>query len=324
MSRPEQMPNSDSLPPPARRAESHAIETVRKFNRFYTRQIGLLEEGLLHSPFSLTEVRVLYELAHREQPTATELGRELGLDAGYLSRMLQSFAKRGLIKKSPSRSDGRQTLLSLTERGRATFAPLDARASHDIAAMLAKLSPGQQQRLFGAMRSIEEVLGEGRERNTPYILRSHGPGDMGWIVHRHGVLYANEYGWDEHFEALVAEIVAKFIQNYDPRREHCWIAERDGEILGCVFLVTHTKRIAKLRLLLVEPSARGLGLGSQLVAECVRFAKQAGYHKIVLWTNHVLLAARHIYEQAGFCVTHRERHHSFGYDLTGETWELKL
>jgi DNA-binding MarR family transcriptional regulator/N-acetylglutamate synthase-like GNAT family acetyltransferase len=310
--------------PSGAHSQTSAINTVREFNRFYTRQIGLLEDGLLRSPFSLTEVRVMYELAYREKPTATELARELGLDAGYLSRILQSFDKRGLIEKQPSASDGRQVLLSLTTKGRDTFSPLDKRASQEVTALLTRISPARQQRLFAAMGSIEEILGPQQAPAEPYLLRPHRPGDMGWIVHRHGVLYAQEYGWDEQFEALVADIAAKFIQKYDPKREHCWIAERTGEIVGCVFLVRHSKTIAQLRLLLVEPSARSLGIGKRLVEECIRFARQAGYRKILLWTNHVLLAARHIYERAGFRIIRKERHHSFGHNLTGETWELKL
>ena len=301
-----------------------ATAAVRRFNRFYTRQIGVLDEGLLQSRFSLTEVRVMYELAHRKQPTATELARDLGLDPGYLSRMLDAFRRQGLIDKHRSRQDGRQTLLSLTEKGRRTFAPLNARANEDVAALLSKLSPAKQQHLLAAMNVIEEVLSPPAVRQVAYLLRSHRPGDMGWVVCRHGVLYSQEYGWDERFEALVAKIVAQFIPNYDPQREHCWIAERAGEILGCVFLVRQTKTIAKLRLLLVEPSARGLGLGTRLVAECIGFARQAGYRSILLWTNHVLLDARRIYQRAGFRIIQRERHHSFGHDLIGETWELKL
>jgi DNA-binding MarR family transcriptional regulator/N-acetylglutamate synthase-like GNAT family acetyltransferase len=300
------------------------VGAVRRFNRFWTRQIGVLREGYLESSFSLTEVRVLYELAHREETTASELGEELGLDAGYLSRVLRGFEKHALIHKRPSEADGRRRLLRLTERGREAFAPLDARSRNDIGAMLGSLSVAEQERLVGAMRTIEELLGARPDPAVPYLLRPHWPGDMGWVVHRHGVLYATEYGWDERFEALVAEIVAKFIQQYDPRRERCWIAERDGEIVGCVFLVRESEEIAKLRLLLVEPKARGLGIGSRLVEECIRFARQAGYRKITLWTNDVLSSARRIYEAMGFRLVHEEPHHSFGHDLVGQTWELML
>ncbi len=300
------------------------VVDLRHFNRFWTRQIGVLRGGYLESPFSLTEVRVLYELAHREETTASELGEELGLDAGYLSRILRGFEKHGLIHKRPSEADGRRRLLRLTERGREAFAPLDARSRSEIGAVLGGMSIAGQERLVKAMRAIERLLSCRPDPVVPYLLRPHRPGDMGWVVHRHGVLYAREYGWDEHFEALVAEIVAKFIQEYDPRLERCWIAERDDEIVGCVFLVRESEEIAKLRLLLVEPEARGLGIGSRLVEECIRFARQAGYLKITLWTNDVLNSARRIYEGMGFRLVHEEPHHSFGHDLVGQTWELML
>jgi DNA-binding MarR family transcriptional regulator/N-acetylglutamate synthase-like GNAT family acetyltransferase len=300
------------------------VGDVRHFNRFWTRQLGVLREGYLESPFSLTEVRVLYELAHGEETTASELGEELGLDAGYLSRILRGFEKHGLIHKRLSEADGRRRLLRLTDRGREAFAPLDARSRSEIGAMLGDMSIAEQERLVGAMRTIERLLSGRPDRVVPYLLRPHQPGDMGWVVHRHGVLYAREYGWDEHFEALVAEIVAKFIQHYDPRLERCWIAERDGEIVGCVFLVRESEEIAKLRLLLVEPEARGLGIGSRLVEECIRFARRTGYQKITLWTNDVLISARRIYEAMGFRLVQKEPHHSFGHDLVGQTWELML
>jgi DNA-binding MarR family transcriptional regulator/N-acetylglutamate synthase-like GNAT family acetyltransferase len=300
------------------------VGDVRHFNRFWTRQIGVLREEYLESPFSLTEVRVLYELAHGEETTASELGEELGLDAGYLSRILRGFEKHGLIHRRPSEADGRRRLLRLTDRGREAFAPLDARSRSEIGAMLGGMSITGQERLVGAMRAIERLLSARPEPVVPYVLRPHQPGDMGWVVHRHGVLYAREYGWDERFEALVAEIVAKFIQQYDPSVERCWIAERDGEIVGCVFLVRASQEIAKLRLLLVEPEARGLGIGSRLVEECIRFARQAGYLKITLWTNDVLNSARRIYEGMGFRLVHEKPHHSFGHDLVGQTWELML
>lgn len=300
------------------------VAAVRRFNRFYTRQIGLLQDGYLKSPFSLSEVRVLYELAHRERPTATELRRDLGLDAGYLSRILRGFQKRGLLKRTPSEDDGRQSYLSLTQRGHAAFAPLNTRSHEDIGAMLAALPAPEQARLVQAMHAIEGILGAQPEQKVPYLLRPHRPGDMGWVVHRHGALYAQEYGWDERFEALVARIAAKFIERYNPKRERCWIAEKDGEIVGSVFLVTHSKTVAQLRLMLVEPKARGLGIGVRLVDECVRFARERGYRKITLWTNSILVAARHIYKKAGFRLVHKERHHSFGHALVGETWDLTL
>jgi len=300
------------------------VDAVRRFNRFYTKQIGVLHEGLLGSQFSLTEVRVLYELAQRKKPTATELGNELGLDPGYLSRILRGFEKRGLVEKTPSKADGRQNLLSLTERGRKTFAPLNARSHEEVAALLGTLSAVEQSRLVGAMHTIERLLGARPEPKVPYLLRPHQAGDMGWVIHRHGALYAQEYGWDETFEALVGEIAAKFIKEFDPKRERCWIAERDGEIVGSVFLVKKSARVAKLRLMYVEPKTRGLGIGSRMVEECIRFAGNVGYRKITLWTNSVLVAARHIYKKAGFRLVAEEPHHSFGHDLVGETWELKL
>ncbi len=300
------------------------VDAVRSFNRFYTKQIGVLHEGLLGSPFSLTEVRVLYDLAHREQPTAADLVKELGVDAGYLSRILRSFERRGLVAKTRSTADGRQSLLSLTARGRKAFAPLNARSQAEVAAMLRPLTAIEQLRLVEAVRTIEALLGTRAEPKVPYLLRPPQPGDMGWIIHRHGVLYAQEYGWDETFEALVAEIAATFIQHFDPKRERCWVAEREGEIVGSVFLVQRSKTVAQLRLMYVEPKARGLGIGSRLVSECARFARQVGYRKIVLWTNSVLAAARHIYKKAGFRLVREAPHHSFGRDLVGETWELKL
>ena len=303
---------------------ANRIEAVRRFNRFYTKQIGVLHEGLLGSPFSLTEARVLYELNHREKPTAAELSRDLGLDAGYLSRILRGFKNRGLIAKTLSKTDGRQSLLALTTQGRRAFSPLNQRSQDEVKAMLGNLSAAEHHRLIEAMRTIEALLGARSEPKMPYLLRPHQPGDMGWVVHRHGALYAEEYGWDETFEALVAEIAAKFIRNYDRRRERCWIAEREGEIVGSVFLVKQSNAVAKLRLMYVEPKARGLGIGSRLVHECIRFARQVGYRKMTLWTNSVLHAARHIYKKAGFRLVREERHHSFGQDLVGETWELDL
>jgi DNA-binding MarR family transcriptional regulator/GNAT superfamily N-acetyltransferase len=297
---------------------------VRRFNRFYTRQIGVLQEHLLDSPFSLTEARVLYELAHQEQTTASQLGEGLGLDRGYLSRLLRGFQQRRLIAKQSSPSDGRQQLLSLTDKGQATFAQLNARSHEDIGVMLSKLAPADQERLVAAMQAIERLLGPAPESKVPYILRPPQPGDMGWVVQRHGALYADEYGWNAQFEALVAEIVAKFVRDFDSARERCWIAEKDGRNVGCVFLVRRSKTVAQLRLLLVEPQARGLSIGTRLVTECIRFARQVGYRKMMLWTNDVLHAARRIYERAGFRLVKKEPHHSFGHDLVGQTWELDM
>ncbi len=299
------------------------VGAVRAFNRFYTRQIGLLGKAYLESPFSLTEVRVLYELAHRDGLSAGELGRDLDLDAGYLSRILQGFRKRGLVGRKISERDGRQSVLSLTAKGRKALAPLERRAEEQIGQMISHFTGAERARLADSMRNIEQLLGAD-DGKAPYILRSHRPGDMGWVVYRHGTLYAQEYGYNGHFEALVAEITAKFIQNYDSKRERCWIAERGGAIVGSVFLVKSTDDIAKLRLLLVEPSARGIGLGKRLVEECIRFAQESKYRKIVLWTQSELLAARGIYQRAGFKLVASEPHQSFGVDSVSETWELEL
>jgi DNA-binding MarR family transcriptional regulator/GNAT superfamily N-acetyltransferase len=300
------------------------IAAVRRFTRFYTRQIGVLREGLHESPFSLTEARVLYELANRTVLTAADIARDLGLDAGYLSRILRAFAQRGLIARTRSEKDGRQSLLALTPAGRAAFAPLD-RGSHDeVGAMLAPLGAGAQVRLIEAMATVEQLLGEKVRDAPPYLLRPHQPGDMGWVVSRHGALYAQEYQWNMEFEALVADIVAAFIRNFDARRERCWIAEIDGAPVGSVFLVKQSDDVAKLRLLLVEPQARGLGIGARLVAECIRFARFTGYRTLTLWTNDVLVAARRIYQAAGFRLVAEEKHHSFGHDLVGQNWELEL
>jgi len=307
------------------------VSSMRRFNRFYTRQIGLLNEGLLNSPFSLTEVRTLYELAHREQSTAAELRQELGLDAGYLSRILRKFEKHRWIEKKASDQDARQSLLSLTKEGRKIFKPLEARSTEQVSAILGKLPPAEQNDLVRAMQTIESILEPGRaetqrgEGKPGYVLRRPKPGDMGWVVYRHGVLYAKEYRYDERFEALVAGIVAGFVENYNPARERCWMAESNGEIVGSVFLVEKSKKVAKLRLLLVEPSARGMGIGKCLVAECIRFAREAGYKTIMLWTQSELGEARKIYQQANFQLVGEEPHHSWGRkNLVAETWRLKL
>ena len=300
------------------------IHAVRAFNRFYTRRIGALREGLAGSPFPLTEARVLYELAHHARPTAAQLGRNLGIDAGYLSRILRAFEARGLLQRTRSTSDGRQSHLALTAAGRRAFGPLNTRSHEDVRGMLEPLSDGEQDRLVEAMRTVERLLEPEHARQPPYLLRPPGPGDMGAVVQLHGTLYAQEYRWDERFEALVAGIVARFVERFDARRERCWIAEVHGEVVGSVFLVRRSATVGQLRLLIVHPKARGLGIGERLVAECVRFARQAGYRTVRLWTNSVLLAARHLYEKAGFRLVRKERHHSFGHDLVGETWELRL
>ncbi|MDB5363107.1 MAG: MarR family transcriptional regulator [Rhodospirillales bacterium] len=299
------------------------IGAVRRFNRFYTRQIGVLREGLLASPFSLAESRVLYELAHRVDATATDLGRDLGLDAGYLSRMLRSFETQGFVERRRSPQDGRQSYLALTDAGQAAFAPLNERSSAEVAAMLAKLDLRAQVRLSGAMAEIEAILNPPADA-APYRLRPHGPGDIGWVIERHGALYHQEFGWDQSFEALVAEIGAKFLREFDPARERAWIAEQGGDRIGSVFLVRQSDQVAKLRLLLVEPSARGLGLGRRLTEECIQFARARGYDRITLWTNDILTAARGIYDRAGFRLIASEPHQSFGQDLVGENWELDL
>ncbi|HEY7357638.1 MAG TPA: bifunctional helix-turn-helix transcriptional regulator/GNAT family N-acetyltransferase [Ktedonobacterales bacterium] len=300
------------------------ISAVRHFNRFFTRQIGVLREGLLHSPYPLTEARIIFELAQRQGLTAADLGRELGLDAGYLSRLLARLEQQGLLEKTRSETDGRQRLLRLTPPGAQAFALLDQRSRDEITDMLNDLSEDDQQRLLKAMETIEGVLRQGLKYSEPFVLRPHESGDMGWVVHRHGILYNQEYGWDEHFEALVAQIVSDFITHYNPERERCWIAEMNGEIVGSVFCVQASATVAKLRLLLVEPRARGLGLGDRLVEECLRFARKRGYQKMTLWTNSVLVAARHIYAQKGFALVASEPQRNFGHDLISETWELML
>jgi DNA-binding MarR family transcriptional regulator/ribosomal protein S18 acetylase RimI-like enzyme len=305
------------------------LDAVRRFNRLYTRRIGVLQEGLLGSPFSLTEVRVLYELAHRRRTTATDLARELGLDAGYLSRILRGFQRRRLIARTRTPEDARQSLVVLTAAGRQALAPLEEKSRAEVAALLGSVPEASRPRLLAAMGTIEELLGaapaaEGEGGGGAVVLRGHRPGDVGWVVHRHGVLYSGERGYDATFEALVAQIGADFLRRFDAQGERCWMAERGGAVVGSVFLVRRSKTVAQLRLLLVEPAARGLGVGRMLVEECVRFAGQAGYRKIVLWTQNDLDAARHVYRQAGFRVTEEKKHHSFGHDLVAETWELDL
>jgi DNA-binding MarR family transcriptional regulator/GNAT superfamily N-acetyltransferase len=301
------------------------VTGVRHFNRFYTRKIGVLREGLLDSTLSLTEARVLYELAGHDGTTASEVRSELGLDAGYLSRILRGFRKRGWLQRGAAKDDARRQPLSLTRSGRATFQSLNARSSEQIRQLVSALGPGDQDHLLDAMRTIETLLEPQDRRAQPYLLRTHRPGDIGWVVHRHGVLYSEEWGYDERFEALVAEIVSEFVQRHDPDRERCWIAERNGERVGSVFLVRKSKHLAKLRLLLVEPAARGLGIGKRLVEECIRFARQCRYRKIVLWTQSELKAARRIYQQCGFRLTATDPHQSWGRsDLVSETWELDL
>ena len=300
------------------------IAAVRAFNRFYTRKLGVLDQQLLKSPFSLSEARVLYELAHRDDLAAKEIGIELGLDPGYLSRIIQHFDESGLITRKPLPSDRRQYRLSLTAKGRQAFAKLDRSSHDDVADMLATLPRGGGQRLIAAMATIERLLGVPRASPARAILREPRPGDMGWVVQSHGALYAGEYGFDSSFEGLVAEIAAKFLASFDASRERCWIADIDGAQVGSVFLVRHSDDVAKLRLLLVDPAGRGQGLGRRLVGECIAFARACGYRKITLWTQSILVAARRIYQDAGFVLVATEPHCSFGQSLIGETWEREL
>lgn len=304
---------------------NNSVQAVRRFNRFYTKQIGVLQDDWMSSSFPLAQARVLYELAHRERPTATEVGKELGLDPGYLSRMLRTLEQRGLVRRERSRADGRSAHLSLTREGQTTFGRLNKETEEDVAATLRKLPVNDQRRLVAAMRAIEEVLGPKQGKPTAYVLRPPHAGDLGWVVHRQGAAYAEEWGYNEEFEALTAEIVASFVQNFRPSKERCWIAEMNGEIAGSVFLVRKSDTVAKLRLLLVEPWARGHGIGARLIDECVRFAKQAGYRKITLWTQSELKAARHLYQKAAFKLSGKKRHDSFGRKgLVAEVWDLRL
>lgn len=308
-----------------KRSLAERVAAVREFNRGFAKRIGLLQEGLLDSPYSLTEARVLFEVGSHTDYTASALSQELGLDAGHLSRMLSRLEKRGLLRKVRSESDGRQRFLHLTTRGRAAFDLLNDRANTEVERLLGVLTEEEQGRLLQAMRKIEGTLLKGGESRRTYVLRQHEPGDMGWIVHRHGVLYARAYGWNEEFEAMVARICADFLGNYNPKRERCWIAEMDGEIVGSVMLVQDgAADVARLRVLLVEPEARGLGLGARLVEECVKFARRCGYRRIRLWTYSALEAARRIYEKNGFEIVAEEKRRDFGRRLTGQTWELKL
>ncbi len=298
------------------------IAAVRRFSRFYTRVIGALQEGLLASRFSLAEARVLYELAQRTEISGTELSRELDLDPGYLSRILQRFERDGLVCRTPSSADRRLSLVSLTPSGRESFAPLDQASCEQVGHLLTKLSEPAQAALVAAMSKIEALLGE--PRTAPWLLRQHRPGDIGWVISRHGLLYAQEYGFDARFEALVAKVAGAFLVAHDPARERCWIAEYNGVNVGSVFLVRESDELARLRLLLIEPAARGLGIGRRLVAECVAFARAAGYRRITLWTNEVLTAARSIYQQTGFRLVASAPHQDFGPPMIGEDWELDL
>lgn len=300
------------------------IEAVRRFSRFYTRRIGILEETLLRSPFTLPEGRLVYEIANRDSPTAQELCRDLGLDPGYVSRLLQSLATRGCLKRTRSSRDKRQTLLTLTAKGQRLWADMNDRSREDVAKLLVRLPLSRQQKLVTALRSVEELLDEPEETRAAFVLRPHQPGDMGWIIRRQTQLYAFEHGWDGSFEAMLAEIAGKFIADYDRRYDRCWVAERHGEVVGSVFLVKARKSVGQLRMLYVEPSARGLGIGVRLVAECIEDARAKGYKRLILWTNDILVSARKIYVAAGFRLEKEERHTSFGKKLVGQYWSLDL
>jgi DNA-binding MarR family transcriptional regulator/predicted N-acetyltransferase YhbS len=304
------------------------VAAMRRFSRFYTRRIGVLQDRFLQSPFSLAEARVLYELTQRERPTATELAACLDLDAGYLSRILRGFAERGLVTKTPSPEDRRQSRLALTPKGRKAYAPLERRSRDDVAAMLGALADADQERVLAAMGTIERLIGEPRREPTAeqrsYVLRAPLTGEMGWVVARHAALYAQEYGWGVRFEGLCAEIVAQMIASHDPARDRHWIAEMDGEPVGSVFCVKASDEVAKIRLLLVEPKARGHGIGARLVDECITFARAAGYKKMTLWTHSVLVAARRIYQAAGFELMAQWEHADWGVPVVGETWDREL
>jgi DNA-binding MarR family transcriptional regulator/GNAT superfamily N-acetyltransferase len=305
-------------------SSANAVAAVRAFSRFYTRQIGLLDEGLHRSAFSLTEARVLYELAHRDRLTASDLGRDLGLDAGYLSRMLKRFETSGLVARAAHETDARQSVIALTAKGRQAFAPLNEASQKQVMALLDGLSDRESEKLVAAMETIQRLMGVRERPAEPYVLRPLQVGDIGWIAHRQGILYAREYGWDETYEALVAEILAAFVRNFDPEREAAWVAELDGEVVGSIFAVKKSDTVAKLRLLYVEPSARGLGIGRRLVDECIAFARARNYRTLTLWTNDVLVSARRIYQAAGFVLADEERHRAFGKDLVGQNWNLTL
>ena len=300
------------------------IEAVRRFSRFYTRRIGVLEETLLHSPFTLPEGRLVYEIANRDRSTAQELCRDLGLDPGYVSRLLQGLEKRGCIGRKRSTADKRQTELTLTAKGQRLWGAMNEQSRQDIANLLAGLPVERQDRLVKALETVQRLLDEPPEKRTPFTLRPHQPGDMGWIIRRQTQLYTNEYGWDGTFEAMLAEIAGKFIAKFDPKSDNCWIAERNGEMVGSVFLVRATRTTGQLRMLYVEASARGLGIGQRLVETCIQDARAKGYRKLMLWTNDILVSARKIYIAAGFRLIKEEKHDSFGKKLVGQFWSLDL
>ena len=302
------------------------IANIRSFNRFFTREIGALREGLLHTPYPLTEARILFEISTKKNLTAADLGRELGLDPGYLSRILNRLEQQGLLERTQSEQDARILYLHLTELGFETFEVVDRRACDEISEMLDDLSEAKQQALLKAMHTIRSILDKtgSFKYAEPFIIRNPEPGDMGWVIHIHGMLYAQEYGWDATFEAHVAQIIAHFVNHFDQACERCWIAEMYGEIVGSVFIVKEDEKVARLRLLLVVPKARGLGLGSRLVEECIRFARRTGYQKITLLTHSVLTNARKIYQHTGFQLVGQHEHKSYGHDIIDEDWELTL
>jgi DNA-binding MarR family transcriptional regulator/GNAT superfamily N-acetyltransferase len=304
--------------------DADRVAALRAFTRAYTALLGVLDEGLLHSPYSVTEARVIFELAQRELTHVADLRRDLGIDAGYMSRITARLEADGLVRRERSQADARRQVLRLTEQGRVVFDMLDARAAEQATQLLAGMPDPVQRRVVAAMDTIRAAFADGATSPSTVVLRAPGPGDLGWVVARHGVLYAAEYGWDETFEGLVARIVGDFAADHDPRREAAWIAEIDGDPVGCVFCVAADEATAQLRLLLVEPTARGRGVGRRLVDECVRFARRTGYRSIVLWTNDVLVSARRIYEAAGFALVDEDPHHSFGHDLVGQHWSLEL
>ncbi len=301
-----------------------SISTVREFNRFYTQKIGVLKQGLLDTDCTLTEARVLYEIANRQQSLAGDLVRDLSLDPGYVSRILTKFSRRGWLKREQCTEDARRSYLHLTSKGRSVAQLLDRRSREQIGGLLEPLTPEKRTALQSHLQGVQTILGASSRAGEELVFRPHRAGDIGWIIQRHGVIYAQEYGWNSEFEALVAEIGAKFLREFNPKCERCWIAERDGVPVGCIMLVRHSRTVAKLRLLLVESSERGHGLGRRLVSECIEFAREAGYRKVTLWTQSVLTAARKIYESAGFRLIDSKPHTSFGAKLVGETWELDL
>jgi len=303
------------------------VETIRQFNRFFTQRIGVLDESLLDSGLTLTQARVLFEIGTSETCTAGDLISLLRLDAGYLSRILQEFVDSRLVKRKPSPDDGRRALLALTPKGWKKFTELDHQSRRRIGELISPLSAPKRTQLLHGMRALQEslsVVPTSEERSVN--IRPYRVGDVGWAIERHGQLYSDEFGWNEEFEALVATLLARFATKHDPAAERFWVAEVDGERVGCVFVVRSEKdkNAAQLRCLLVDPRGRGLGVGRQLVDECIRFSKSAGYRQIILWTNDVLVSARRIYEAAGFSLIEESPHHSFGHDLVGQYWSRAL